>query len=83
MTSITTVPALIENLVAFAGTTVSSKIKYIFNDTVSETCTQITDSADFCGEKELIVTLNGTTGTNFTVSNANYMYFSPPGDTND
>jgi hypothetical protein len=34
-TSITTAPASIENLVAFAGYTVSSKIKYTFNDTVS------------------------------------------------
>jgi hypothetical protein len=53
-TSITTVPASIENLVAFAGTTVLSKIKYTFNDTVSITNTLSTDSIDFCGDKLLV-----------------------------
>ena len=52
-TSITTVPASIENLVAFAGTTVLSKIKYTFNDTVSISNTLNTDSVDFCGDKQL------------------------------
>jgi hypothetical protein len=50
-TSITTAPASIENLVAFASTTVSSKVKYTFNDTVSISNTLITDSVDFCGDK--------------------------------
>jgi hypothetical protein len=82
-TSITIAPASIENLIAFAGYTVVSKAKYTFNDAVSISRTLSTDSVDFCGAKELLVTLNGTAGTYFTVSNANYMYFSPPGNTND
>ncbi len=82
-TSIATSPASIENLVAFVGHTVSSKLKYTFNDTVSISKTLSTDSVDFCGAKELLVTLNGTTKTYFTVLNADYMYFSPPGNTSD
>ncbi len=52
-TSITTTPASIENLVAFVGYTVSSKIKYTFNDTVSISNTLSTDSVDSCGDKQL------------------------------
>jgi hypothetical protein len=54
-TSITTVTASIENLVAFAGYTVASKVKYTFNDTVSVTKTLTTDSRDFCGDKQLTI----------------------------
>jgi hypothetical protein len=54
-TSITTVPASIENLVAFAGYTVASKVKYTFNDTGSVTKTLTTDSRDFCGDKQLTI----------------------------
>jgi hypothetical protein len=43
-TSITTAPASIENLVTFAGTSASSKLKYTFNDTVSVVWTSNTDA---------------------------------------
>ena len=52
-TSITAASAPIENLVAFAGYTVVSKVKYTFNDAVSIANTHSTDSVDFCGEKQL------------------------------
>jgi hypothetical protein len=52
-TSLSIVPASIENLAAFAGYTVSSKVKYAFNDTVSTINTLTTDRKDFCGEKQL------------------------------
>jgi hypothetical protein len=57
-TSISTYPATIENLVAFAGYTVESKNKYTFNDAASLSSTL---SPDFCGDKQLAFKLNGTT----------------------
>ncbi len=68
---------------AFAGYTVVSNVKYTFSDTVSISNTLSTDSVDFCGDKQLEFMLNGTTKTYFTASNADYMYFSPPGNTSD
>jgi hypothetical protein len=52
-TSITTAPTSIENLVAFAGYTIASKVKYTFNDSVSISSTLSSDSVDFCGDKQL------------------------------
>jgi hypothetical protein len=57
-TSISTYPATIENLVAFAGYTVESKNNYTFNDAVSVSGTL---SSDLCGDKQLAFQLNGTT----------------------
>jgi hypothetical protein len=80
-TSITTVPASIENLVAFAGFTVSSKVKYTFNDTSSVIYTHNTDSIDFCGDKKLAFSLNGTSTTYLCGNNSDYIYLSLPADT--
>jgi hypothetical protein len=82
-TSITTVPASIENLVAFAGYTVSSKIKYTFNDASFIAYTHSTDSLDFCGNKQLAFLLNSTSTTYLYGTNADYIYLSPPADTKD
>ncbi len=76
-TSISIVPASIEKLVAFAGFTVSSKVKYTFNDTVSKAKTQTTDSNDFCGEKQLSFTLKGTITSYLNGSNSDFIYLSP------
>jgi hypothetical protein len=82
-TSITTVTASFENLVAFAGYTVASKVKYTFNDTSSITKTLTTDSWDFCGDKQLAFLLNGTSTTYLYGTNADYIYLSLPADTKD
>ena len=66
-TIITTAPASIEDLVAFAGYTVASKVTYTFNDTSSVTYTLNTDSKDFCGDKQLAFSLNGTCSIKFKV----------------
>ena len=50
-TTISTVPTVIENFVAFAGYTTHSKTNYTFNDTDSISRTLNTDLNDFCGEK--------------------------------
>jgi hypothetical protein len=70
-------------LVAFAGYTVASKVKYTFNDTGSVTKTLTTDSRDFCGDKQLAFSLNGTSTTFLYGTNADYIYLSPPADTKD
>jgi hypothetical protein len=80
---ISTVPASIENLVAFAGYTVSSKVKYPFNDTGSISNPQTTDSKDFCGDKQLSFQLNGTSTSYLNGSSADFIYLSPPANTTD
>ncbi len=68
-------------MVAFAGYTVASKVKYTFNDTVSFAYTLSTDSIDFCGNKQLAFRLNGTSTTFLNGSNADFIYLSPPAHT--
>ena len=82
-TSIFGDPNVIENFVAFAGYTVVSQAKYSFNDTTSLALTQSTDSADFCGAKMLEFQLNGTKSTYLNASNADFINFNPPADTQD
>jgi hypothetical protein len=52
-TVISTVPVVIEDVVAFSGYSVQSLKKYTFNDTNSASRTLSTDSSDYCGEKLL------------------------------
>jgi hypothetical protein len=82
-TVISTLPASVEKLVAFVGYTVSSKIKYTFNDTGSIAYTLNTDSTDFCGDKELAFKLNGTSTSYLNGSSADFIYLSPPANTTD
>ena len=56
-TSIAIAPATIDTLVAFAGYTTKSQNKYNFNDVVSLSRPVY---PDFCGEKKLHLSLNGT-----------------------
>ena len=69
LSSISSIPLSVENLVAFVGYNDTSKIQYVFNDTVSISSTLITDVEDFCGEKQLVFTLNGTAATYLTGKN--------------
>ena len=78
ITSISTYPTTIENLVVFAGYTVKSKNQYTFNDAASVSSTL---SPDLCGEKQLAFKLNGATTTYLNALNSDYFYFSPPADT--
>ncbi len=60
------------------------KIKFI--DTVSVVYSQSKDTTDFCGDKHLLITLNGNTINNSTksllnVKNSDFIYFNPPADT--
>jgi hypothetical protein len=82
-TVISTVTASIENLVAFAGYKVSSKVKYPFNDTISISNPQTTDSKDLCGDKQLSFQLNGTSTSYLNGSSADFIYLSPPANTTD
>ena len=68
-------------MVGFAGTAVSSKVKYAFNDTGSIAYTFSTDSVDFCGDKKLAFKLNGTSTSFLNGSNADFIYLSPPANT--
>jgi hypothetical protein len=82
-TSITYVPVSIENLVAFAGYNITSHLNYTFNDTVSFSTTQTTDSMDFCGDKQLAFKLNGTSTTYLYGNNSDYLHMIPPTGTID
>ena len=53
----------VENLVSFAGYCVTSYNEYVLNDTGSINFTLSTDTVDFCGEKQIEFSLNGTTTT--------------------
>lgn len=55
---VSTKPAKVESMVAFAGYFATSKFDYLFNDTVSELYTWPTDPVDFCGPKKFYFTLN-------------------------
>jgi hypothetical protein len=77
-TTISTVPASVENMVVFAGYTAASTLKYVFNDTISASKTLTTDSHDFCGEKIIEFSLNGTATSYLFGTNSDYFYFSPP-----
>jgi len=73
----------IENLVAFVGYNDTSKVQYVFNDTISISTTLITDVEDFCGEKQLEFTLNGTAASYLTGQNQDSFYFEPPANSTD
>ena len=66
---ISAIPFSVENLVAFVGYNDTSKVQYVFNDTISISSTLITDVEDFCGEKQLVFMLNGTAATYLTGKN--------------
>jgi hypothetical protein len=76
-TSIEIAPATIDTLVAFAGYTTKSQSKYNFNDVVSLSRPVY---PDFCGEKKLHLSLNGTETSFLSASNDDYIHFSPPAD---
>jgi len=80
---ISAIPFSIENLVAFVGYNDTSKVKYVFNDTISISRTLIADVEDFCGEKQLEITLNGTAVSYLTGRNQDFFYFNPPADSTD
>ena len=81
MTTISISETAIENMVAFAGYTVSSQKKYLFYDTVSVANTIPTTTTDLCGEKLLYFQIKSTNTTLFTANNSDYIYFEPPADT--
>ena len=83
LSSISAIPLSVENLVAFVGYNDTSKVQYVFNDTISISSTLITDVEDFCGEKQLVFTLNGTAATYLTGKNSDFFYFNPPADSTD
>ena len=60
VTQISIIPDQIESLATFKGYSALSQKKYHFNDTVSFAETLSTDLADFCGEKILSFTLDGS-----------------------
>ncbi len=76
-TLISTSVTEIENFVAFAGYSAVSLKTYTFNDTVTETKTLLTDTVDFCGEKLLNFSINGTETTNIASNISNFFCFSP------
>jgi hypothetical protein len=80
-TSITAEQAKVEDLVAFAGYTAKTKIRYKFDDVVSIALTLSTDQTDFCGEKQLDFLSNGTTTTDINAQNSDFIYFSPSSET--
>ena len=79
-TAITILPASIEDMAVFAGYSVTSKVRYTFNDTISQLKTLPTDSHDFCGEKTLEFALNGTATTYLKGLNSDFFYLSLPAD---
>ena len=79
-TSISTIPATIENLVAFAGYTVESKNKYTYNDAVSVSSPL---SPDLCGDKQIAFKLNGATTSYLQSENSDFIHFCPPKSTTD
>lgn len=62
-TDFTVYPTNIATIVAFAGYKATSLISYNFNDKVSVLQTLPTDSADFCGSKNITFTFNGAPTT--------------------
>lgn len=76
-------PLSIENFETFAGHSVRSLLKYTFNDTASQKYALPSDTDDFCGEKLLTFTINGTTTELLTANNSDYIYFNPPADFTD
>jgi hypothetical protein len=64
-------------LIAFAGSTATSKKRYTFNDYLTETKK---DTQKLCGEKQLTFWLNGTESTYLFAENADFFYFNPPVD---
>ena len=80
-TSISAVQPKVEYMVAFVGFPSASKIKYAYTDTVSIALTLTTDIADFCGDKQLSLLLNGTTSNFLTALNSDHIYFNPPSNT--
>ena len=70
-------------MIAFAGFNTTSQTKYTFNDDVSILQTASTDTDDFCGEKQLVFSLNGTVTTLLSATNSDFVHFNPPSDTKD
>ena len=83
MTIIKTDHTTVENLIAFAGYSVTSQTKYLYNDQVSVARHQSTDTSDFCGAKELAFTLNATDSTWLKANNPDFIHFSPSADSKD
>jgi hypothetical protein len=75
---ISTVPATVENFLAFAGFSVTSVNTYTFNDTISISKTLTTDSSDFCGAKTFEFTLNSQPSAYLAGDNFGKIVFSPP-----
>ena len=71
ITRISIVPATIENFVAFAGYNNNSLLKY----------TLITDTVDFCGEKQVRFSINSTTTQYLSANNQDFIHFTPPANT--
>ena len=78
---ISIVPVTVENFVTFAGYNTTSLLKYTFNDTQSQTRTDMTDQTDFCGEKLLSFSINSTTTSTLFATNKDFIHFSPPANT--
>jgi hypothetical protein len=70
-------------MVVFAGYTAASTLKYVFNDTISASKTLTTDSHDFCGEKIIEFSLNGTATSYLSANNSDFLHLSPPANTTD
>ena len=70
-------------MVAFAGYNSKSLVKYTYDDTISIALTLNTDATDFCGDKQLVFTVNGTVQNFISAFNSDYIYFSPPANTVD
>ncbi len=77
-TNISTIPEQIENLVAFAGYTIQSSQKYVFNDTESISRTSSTDLSDYCGEKLINFTIGNITTDILNAKNTDSIFFKPP-----
>ena len=62
-------PTQFQNLVGFAGYKITSLEKYNFDDTESTIRTLSSDASDFCGNKLLSASINGTATQWFKLKN--------------
>lgn len=70
-------PTKVENLSAFLGYSSTSKLSYLFNDTMSEHYTWPSDPVDFCGPKRFSFKLNSAYTTDLSGGNGGKITLSP------
>lgn len=81
VTKISIVPGGIERMAIFPGYSTYSLQNYTFNDTASKKYTLTTDSADYCDEKLLSFSLNGTVTDMLNATNTGKIFLNVPSNT--